>query len=54
MVTQKSGYTFDQNIISNFDQIEEARFEVANFKINLYGMIDYIHEITQKIMEKDM
>jgi hypothetical protein len=38
--------TAEQNIISSFDQIEEARFEVADFKKNLIDMIEYFHEIT--------
>jgi hypothetical protein len=43
--TPKSGNFTLENIISNFDQIEEARFEVANFKINLYQLVDYFHEL---------
>ena len=46
--TPKSGNNFTlENIISNFDQIEEARFEVANFKINLYQLVEYFHELSQ-------
>ena len=39
--------TTDQNIISSFDKIEEARFEMADFKKHLNSMIDYFYEISQ-------
>jgi hypothetical protein len=46
--------TTEQNIISSFDQIEDARFEVADFKKNLFVLIDYFHELSQLIMEKNL
>lgn len=39
--------TTDQNVISSFDKIEEARFEMADFKKLLYNMIEYFNEIIQ-------
>jgi hypothetical protein len=39
----------DQNIISNFDQIEEARFEITDFKKHLMDLIEYFNEVTSKI-----
>jgi hypothetical protein len=33
-------------MISNLDQIEEARFEVAEFKKHLFDLMDYCQELT--------
>lgn len=44
----------DQNIISSFDQIEEARFEVADFKKNLLSLIDFFDEHIKRVQEQDL
>jgi len=38
--------TLDNIMISNLDQIEEARFEVAEFKKHLFDLMDYCQELT--------
>lgn len=35
----------DHNIISSFDQIEEARFEMQSFKKNLFGLIKIFDKV---------
>lgn len=46
--------TSDHVMISNFDQIEEARFQVANFKKHLLDLMDYCQELTFQIQEKGL
>jgi hypothetical protein len=41
-------------MISNFDQIEEARFEVADFKKHLFDLMEYCQELTYQIQEKGL
>jgi hypothetical protein len=43
----------DQNLISNFDQIEEARTEINEFKKYLTDLIDYFNDIKSKIIEQN-
>lgn len=44
----------DHNIISSFDQIEEARFEVADFKKNVLSLIDFFDGLTSSIQALDL
>jgi len=44
----------DNNIISSFDQIEEARFEVADFKKNLLHLITFFDSLTGSIQALDL
>lgn len=44
----------DHNIISSFDQIEEARFEVADFKKNLLSLIAFFDDLTGSIQALDL
>ena len=44
----------DHNIISSFDQIEEARFEMQSFKKNLFGLIEIFDKITQSLAEQEL
>ena len=37
------------NIISSFDQIEEARFELADFKNNVLDLVSLFEELTGRI-----
>ena len=39
---------------SNFDAIEDARFEIAEFKRNLAGLLDYFNELTAQIQEQNL
>lgn len=39
----------DQNIISSFDQIEEARIELEDFKKNMLDLVTLFDELTSKI-----
>ena len=44
----------ENNLISNFDAIEEARFEISDFKQNLFGLLDYFNELTAQIQEQNL
>lgn len=44
----------DHNIISSFDQIEEARFEVADFKKNLLSLISFFDDLAGNVQALDL
>lgn len=39
----------NQNIITSFDQIEEASFEFVDFKKNLFSLIAYFYDLAGSI-----
>ena len=46
--------TSHNNLISNFDQIEEARFACSDFKSNLLDLLDYFDSLVALILEKGL
>jgi len=53
-MANRTNATLDNIMISNADQIEEARFEVAEFKKHLFDLMDYCQELTYQIQEKGL
>jgi len=41
-------------LISNFDQIEEARFSLGDFKMALNGLVDYCNSLAAQIDNKGL
>jgi hypothetical protein len=41
-------------LIENFDQIEEAKFTLLDFKSDLLGLIAYCNELTNQIDAKGL
>lgn len=54
VMANRTNATLDNIMISNADQIEEARFEVAEFKKHLFDLMDYCQELTYQIQEKGL
>lgn len=44
----------DQNIISSFDQIEEARIELEDFKKNVLDLVSLFDELMSKINQLNL
>lgn len=49
-----SDHNFNRKLISSFDQIEEARHEVAQFRQHLMALIDFFEPLVTKIKEQDL